>query len=111
MADNVGKAARRSGIYRLAGAAPFGIIAGACAIVVFFATVGLIVAHLVLNGIASATESTSSFFENWWQVLLFIADVLFFLGLALSLTMFVIRVTANRRDAETTEDGRSEDEK
>lgn len=41
MADNGRKAARGSGIYRLAGSAPFGIIAGACAIVVFLRRWGL----------------------------------------------------------------------
>lgn len=83
-------------LLRVANAAPYGIIAGACAIVVFFATVGIIVAYFVLGGIAGATGATVTIFDNWWQVLLFVADIIFFVGFIASLALFVIRVVLNR---------------
>ena len=94
---NGSPAAGKDKLRRIANAAPFGIIAGSCAIVVFFATVGFVVAHLVLSGIAGATNSTSSMFENWWQVLLFVADLLFLVATLASLAMFIIRVVLNKR--------------
>lgn len=67
----------------------WGIVAGICAMLVFYITAGIIVAYLILNGIAGQTGETVSLFENWWQTLLVIADVIFLLGFAAGLTMFI----------------------
>lgn len=84
-------------LFRIANAVPYGIVAGICGIVAFFATVGFVVAHVVLSGIAGATNSTSSIFENWWQVLLFVVDLVFILVALGALVMFIIRVVLNGR--------------
>ncbi len=70
---------------------PFGILAGAFGMVVFFATVGLVVAYAVLSGIEGEMMRTVSFFENWWQVLLFVVDVIAVVAAIASLAMFIVK--------------------
>ena len=70
---------------------PFGILAGAFGMVVFFATVGLVVAYAVLSGIEGEMMRTVSFFENWWQVLLFVVDVSAAVAAIASLAMFIVK--------------------
>lgn len=70
---------------------PWGIIAGICAMIVFFATVGIIAAFIVLNGIASQTNTFATLFDEWWQTALFVADIVFGLGLLGSLAMYIVR--------------------
>ena len=60
---------------------PWGIIAGICGLVVFFSTVGIIAAYVVLNNIAVQTGMAATLFDEWYQVLLFLVDILFALGL------------------------------
>ena len=70
---------------------PFGILAGAFGMVVFFATVGRVVADAVLSGIEGEMMRTVSFFENWWQVLLFVVDVIAAVAAIASLAMFIVK--------------------
>ena len=86
---------------------PFGIISGACGMIVFFSTLGLIVAYAVLSGIEGEIGRTVSFFENWWQVLLFVVDVIAAVVAVAALVMFVIKKVCESRaeDAEEVEDG------
>ena len=69
---------------------PWGIVAGVCAIVVFFAVIGTIASYLILNGIASTTNETASIFGKWYQVLLFVVDIIFGLGLIGSGAMYFV---------------------
>ena len=78
-------------LLRVANAAPYGIIAGACGMIVFFSTLGLIVAYAVLSGIEGEMMRTVSFFENWWQVLLFVVDVIAAVAAIASLAMFIVK--------------------
>lgn len=70
---------------------PFGIISGACGMFSFFATFGLIVAYVVMSGIAGQTADTVSFFENAWQTVLFVFDVIFAIVGIAALVMFVLK--------------------
>ena len=79
---------------------PWGILAGICAIVVFFATIGTVAAFIVLNSIAGQTNTTATMFDEWWQTLLFVADIVFVLGFAGSLTMYILGVVRTRREKE-----------
>lgn len=74
---------------------PWGIIAGICAMVVFFATVGTIAAFIILNSIAGQTHTEASLFGEWYQIVLFAVDILAALGLAGSFAMFVLRQKEN----------------
>ena len=78
---------------------PFGIISGAFGMVAFFATVGLIIGYLVVAGIAGQTMRTVSFFENWWQVLIFVADLISVIIAVGSLVMYILKkVYTNRAE-------------
>ena len=70
---------------------PFGILAGAFGMVVFFATVGLVVAYLVNSGIAGQTARTVTFLDNWYQALLFVVDIISALIAAASLAMYIVK--------------------
>ena len=54
---------------------PWGIISGASAIAVFYATVAIVVLYLVFSGVKGQTNEKASLFDEWYQVLLFIVDV------------------------------------
>ena len=77
---------------------PWGIIMGVCAVFVFFLTVGTIAVYMLLNGVAAQTNDTASFFGEWYQVLMFVFDIVFALGFACSLTMFILREKADRAE-------------
>ena len=78
---------------------PIGIISGAFGMVAFFATVGLIIGYLVVAGIAGQTMRTASFFENWWQVLIFVADLISVIIAVGSLVMYILKkVYTNRAE-------------
>ena len=70
---------------------PFGIIAGAFGMVVFFATAGLIIAYLVNAGIAEQTARTVTFLDNWYQVVLFVADIIAAIVAGFSLVMYILK--------------------
>ncbi len=70
---------------------PWGILAGICAMVVFFTTVGMVAAFIVLNSIAAQTNSSAAFFGEWYQILLFIADIVFFLGLIATTVLWFMK--------------------
>ena len=76
---------------------PWGIFAGVCAMAVFFATVGVIAAFIVLNSIAGQTNTTATLFDEWYQTVLFIADIIFAMGLIGSVVMYVLKAKANKR--------------
>ncbi len=71
---------------------------GVCAMLVFFLTVGTIAVYMLLNGVAAQTNDTASFFGEWYQVLMFVFDIVFALGFAGSLTMFILREKADRAE-------------
>lgn len=85
-----------------AGKKPFklrwGIIGGACAIAVFYLTIGFIAAWVVLNQIAAQTSHTASPFGTWWQVAIFIADIAFALGAIGAYVMVVLNGIRKRRE-------------
>ena len=76
---------------------PFGIISGAFGMVVFFATVGLIIGYLVVAGIAGQTMRTVSMFENWWQVLIFVVDLISAIIAVGSLVMYILKKVYTNR--------------
>ncbi len=71
---------------------PWGIIMGICAILVFFLTAGVIAVHLIMNGIAAQTNETVPFLGLWYETLMFVFDIVFFLGFAGSLTMYILKL-------------------
>lgn len=82
----------------------WGILGGAFCILVFYLTAGFIVAWMILDRIAAQTSYSASPFENWWQTLIFVLDVVFALCAAGS---FVAMAISRRKVIE----GESADEK
>ena len=70
---------------------PWGIFMGVCAMLVFFLMAGLIALHILLNGIAAQTNETAAFFGQWYQVVMFVFDIVFVLGFGGSLTMYILK--------------------
>ena len=77
---------------------PWGIIAGACAIAAFFAIVGTVALHIVFNGIAAQTNETASLFGQWYQVLLFVVDIIAGLGFIGSTVMYFLTAKGKKRE-------------
>lgn len=74
---------------------PWGIIAGICAIIAFFAIAGTVAAFIILNSIAGQTHTEASLFDEWYQIVLFAVDIIASLGLAGSVVMYVLRRELN----------------
>ena len=62
---------------------PYYLFAWILGEIVFFITVAVIAIYFLLNGIAGATSGSITLFTNWYQTLLFIADVLCFIGIGI----------------------------
>lgn len=70
---------------------PWGIFAGICAMIAFFAITGTVAAYIILNGVAAQTSETVTLFDNWYQTVLFVLDILSILGFAGCMAMFVLK--------------------
>ncbi len=76
---------------------PWGIFAGISGMLVFFLTFGFVAVYIVLSAIAAQTNSDFSPFQNWWQTLMFVFDIIFFLILAFSIFMYVVREKSKKK--------------
>lgn len=79
---------------------PWGVFCWICAEIVFFLTLGVVVAFVILNAVAGATSGGITLFTNWWQTLLFVADLIFLCLLAVCFAMFVRRKIITRKGKE-----------
>ena len=82
---------------------PWGIFAGISAMAVFFLTFGFVAIYVVLGAIAAQTNSDFSLFQNWWQTLMFVFDIIFLLILAFSIVMYILRIKASKKGGENDE--------
>lgn len=85
---------------------PWGIFAGISAMAVFFAAAGAIAAFIILDSIAGETNTSATLFDEWYQIVLFVAGIVFAIGLIVSVTMCVIRAKAKKEQAEEAADER-----
>ena len=72
---------------------PWGVFAWIFAEIAFFLTLGVIAAYVILNAIAGATSGGITLFTNWWQTVLFAADVL----MAVACLFCIVKHAANKR--------------
>ena len=70
----------------------WGIIGGACAILVFYLTVAFIASWMILDKIAAQTSHSASPFGTWWQILIFVIDIIAALGVATCYTMMIVKI-------------------
>lgn len=79
---------------------PWGIIAGVCAILFFFATLAVVALYVINSGVAAQTNQTATIFATWYQTLIFIVDIIVFLGFGGSFTMYILKVKNKLPDTE-----------
>ena len=76
----------------------FKIAIWAFALAVIYLTVGVIVSYVILEQIAQAINAHATLFGEWYQTLMFVLDIVCFIGLVGSIVMFII--TKERRREE-----------
>ena len=69
---------------------PWGIVAGVAAIIVVFATVAFIALGIILGGVAGQTNEVAGMFDEWYQVLLFVVDVVCGVIMIGSIVLFIV---------------------
>ena len=69
----------------------WGIVAGVAAIIVVFATVAFIALGIILGGVAAQTNEVAGMFDEWYQVLLFVVDVVCGVIMIGSIVLFVLK--------------------
>ncbi len=80
---------------------PWGIAAGILAMIVFWLTLAVVAAFMILNQIAMQTHVTTTIFGTWWQTLLFVADIVAAAGALFCLAMYIRGKIVAGRAAET----------
>lgn len=68
---------------------PWGIAAGVLAMFVFWLTLAVVAAFMILNQIAMQTHVSTTIFGTWWQTLLFVADIVVAVGAVFCLFMYI----------------------
>ena len=81
----------------------WGVLAWVCAEIAFFLTLAVVVAFVILNAIAGATSGGVTLFTNWWQTVLFIADVLIVACLVVCAVMYFTKGRNNKKEVEENE--------
>ena len=78
---------------------PYGFFAGLSGILVFYLTAAIIVVFVILNRREAETNSSASLFGTWYQILLFVLDLIF----VASAVFFIIKavIGKKKKDRET----------
>lgn len=86
---------------------PYYLLAWFLVEAVFFLTIAVVAVFIILNSIAGSTSGSITIFSNWYQVLLFVADCLCFVGVV---TFFALELK-QRKDLKKVKQGSKQDEK
>lgn len=65
----------------------YGIFAGLLFVIIFYVTIGYVGSFIIMSSVAGQIHATITMFDNWWQILLFIVDVLAICALVFCLIM------------------------
>lgn len=77
---------------------PYGFFAGLSGICAFYLTAAVIIVFVILNRIEAETNSSASLFGTWYQILLFVLDILF-----VAATVFFVAITLIRKKKQNGE--------
>ncbi len=77
---------------------PYGFFAGLSGICAFYLTAAIIIVFVILNRIEAETNSSASLFGTWYQILLFVLDILF-----VAATVFFVAITLIRKKKQNGE--------
>ena len=72
---------------------PYGFFAGLSGILVFYLTAAIIVVFVILSRIEAETNSSASLFGTWYQILLFVLDLLF----VAATVFFVVKAVTGKK--------------
>jgi len=78
----------------------WGVLSAICGIFAFYLTIGVIVAFLILEGMANATNVHATLFDFWWQTALFIADLVCCGGFLLFFSCYIREKKRNKKKKE-----------
>ena len=59
---------------------PWGLFAGLCGVLVFYLTVASVAVFIILDRIEKETNGHANFFGSWYQILIFVLDIIFVAG-------------------------------
>jgi len=82
---------------------PWGVLSWIFGIFVFYLTLGVWGAQFVFAQINGQTGQVATIFDSWWQVLMFIADIIFALLFAGSLGAYVWKKVKVKEDKKVEE--------
>lgn len=68
----------------------WGFFAGLCGIFAFYLTVAFVALGLILGRIEAETNGQVNLFGTWWQILIFVVDLLCLLGMAAFIVLSVL---------------------
>lgn len=74
----------------------WGVLSWIFGILVFYLTAGIIGAQFVFVQINGQTGQIATIFDSWWQVLMFVADLIFGLLFAISLGLYIWKMITLR---------------
>ncbi len=77
---------------------PWGIFAGICAMLVFFLTLAFVGIYIIFGAISNQTHSHFSPFQNWWQILIFIFDLLSLGGFVGFFYLYLMREKKEKKE-------------
>lgn len=78
----------------------YGILSGVCAMIVFYATVAFFAIYFIFGAVANQTSEKFGMFDNWWQVLIFIIDILAIIGFIVTFIFYLKNRKLNLEDEE-----------
>lgn len=84
---------------------PWVFLTGLCGILVFYLTVAVIAAFMVLDRIEAETNGHTTLFGTWWQTLLFIADIVCVCGAAVFAVLAVVSANKAKKSVEAKAGG------
>lgn len=77
---------------------PWGVLAWIFGIFVFYLTLGVWGAQFVFAQVNGQTGQIATIFDSWWQVLMFVADILCALLFAGSLGAYIWKKTTKKEE-------------
>lgn len=76
---------------------PWGTISGASGIIAFYLTVAVFGIQYIFVQVNGQTGQVATIFDTWWQILLFVLDIVFLILFAVSLVMFILKKANSRK--------------
>lgn len=82
---------------------PWGVVSWIFGILVFYLTLGVWGAQFVFAQINGQTGQIATIFDSWWQVLIFIADIICAVAFAGALTMYIRKKLLKKEEKKVEE--------